>query len=497
MSEDVKDALVDALGRESVKDYLSSCLEGEKEVFDEGFFKRGRGRPRKDDDGAREGLPIEKFARAAMLEERKKLARAKDRLTPGVSEDEKKTISFNADLREIGWDLEELKGSDADFKEMDEELASLRNEAETKAGELREEQELDKAIKAFKELKEDVRLYYGKAKEFLERKDFRRVDEYVSYLKNKPKELGELFDRIEKLFDEACAALCSLADEKVSGGGENNPEAYEVERRGFGMMAGEGYSEYIKRMKSIGMGREIPKTIANVDGIVSGTERRWRSVAGISIEMFDRVKANWQKLMRRIYKSSFVGSCLKVAGVNRILELGLDFGDYDNAYAMLQPTMPFSRKHPAGSQYGGIIVKWKPHAIVATILFGDSLMVGRSGKDYICPSFITSPSPCSFNPNDRELIRKLEDGVPNFDITGLCELLDVPYCEAQLHGDIENYGADAIESIFFSSEYEVCNLSVEALSAIGENMISLYVRGVPIKIEGGKIVKDEDRKEAE
>ena len=38
---------------------------------------------------------------------------------------------------------------------------------------------------------------------------------------------------------------------------------------------------------------------------------------------------------------------------------------------------------------------------------------------------------------------------------------------------------------------------MEALSAIGENMISLYVRGVPIKIEGGKIVKDEDRKEAE
>ena len=129
--------------------------------------------------------------------------------------------------------------------------------------------------------------------------------------------------------------------------------------------------------------------------------------------------------------------------------------------------------------------------------YRDGGMVGRSGKDYICPSFITSPSPCSFNPNDRELIRKLEDGVPDFDITGLCELLDVPYCEAQLHGDIENYGADAIESIFFSSEYEVCNLSVEALSAIGENMISLYVRDVPIKIEGGKIVKDEDRKEAE
>ena len=61
-----------------------------------------------------------------------------------------------------------------------------------------------------------------------------------------------------------------------------------------------------------------------------------------------------------------------------------------------------------------------------------------------------------------------------------------------MHGDGERYGADAIEEIHFSSEYEVCNLTVDALAAVGEYGIPLYVNDEEILIENGQIVKADE-----
>lgn len=497
MAEEVKSILVESLEGNanclpSMNEMLADCLlsSSDKAVMDEGFFKRKRGRPKKEDSSLC-GLPEERFARMAVIEEKKKQARLKDRLNPGATKEEQQKIEFSADLREIGWDLEECPGRDSDFREMEEDLDSLRKEAGKTNEPIEEEEVFTKACRDFKELKDDVLLYYGKAKDFLEKNDFRRVEEYVAYLKPKPSELTKRYEMVEKSYDSLCEALCSMADAAKVGRGAGNPDSLEVEKHGFGMMDGEDYAEYSKRMKSIGLGRDIPKTIRDIDSIVEHTERRWRSVAGISMTEFSAVKGNWQKTIRSLLKKSLVASNMKIGGLNRLLSYGIDFGDYDVAYGILQPMNPFRASVTMGGQYGDIIVKWKPYKAVATMSFADSISMGRGGYNYVCPSFLTSPSPCSFIPAKKELVWRLRSGVPDAGIAELCAMADMPYCELQLHGDSEDYNADAAEAIYFTSEYQICNLTVESLRAIEDNGISLFLNDDPIRIANGAIEKVE------
>ena len=499
MAEEVKSMLVESLeaaNKEStsMKEYLADCLLSSygKPTMDESIFKRKRGRPRKDSN-ALSDLPEEKYARAAMLEEKKKKARLQDRINPGATKEERQKIEYNAELREIGWDLEECPGKDSEFKEIDEDLESLREEAGNPREPFGEDADFEKACKEFKDLKEEVVLYYGKAKEYLDKKDFRRVEEMVAYLKPKPRELTQKFESVEKAYDALCEALCTMADADKRERGAANPDSLEVEKRGFGMMDGEDYSDYSKRMKSIGLMKEIPKTIRDIDNIVEETERRWRSVAGISISDFNTIKENWQKTIRRLLKKSFIGSNLKIDGLNRLLSYGLDFGDYDVGYGILQPMDPFRASVTMGSQYGEIIVKWVNHKVVSTMAFVDSAFMGRGGYNYVCASFLTSPSPCSFAPENKMLLDRLRHEVLETSLEELCDMTYMPYCELQLHGDTEDYNAEAVESIMFSSEYEVCNLSAEALKAIADNGISLFVEDEQISIEGGKIVRASDK----
>lgn len=507
MEHEVKDALVEALEEDGMpkggvgncKEYLMQLLGSyEKDVQDEGFFKRKRGRPKKGESGELSDLPTEKFSRMAMLNEKKRQARLQDRLNPGTTKEEKRFIELRAELREIGWDLEEVPGTDSDFKEKDDELKVLKKEAGDAKKVEQMAEKYDTACKAFREKKEDTAYYYSKAKECLDKKDFKRVGEFASFLKARPKELNEAYETIEKLFDELCYGLCELAEARRNENGKSAEGAFESEKQGIGMMVGEDYESYSKRMKSLGFAKSIPKTIRDTDAVVNGTEQRWRSVAGISLETFNTVKDNWQKTMQKVLRKCFIGVATKISGVNRILEMGMDFGDYDNGYGILQPMMPFSNGigKTLGGQYGGIIVKWKPYKAVATMLFGDGLTVGRGGDNFVCPSFLTSPSPCSFAPSCKRLIRELERGELDGDIRELCKIASVPYCELQLHGGGEQYGAEAVDSLFFSSEYEVCNLSIEALSAIEDYRIGLYIENSPISIVDGKIVK-ENQKEAE
>lgn len=493
MAQDIQVALAEALegteGNRPINEYLAECLNSnEKEVLDESIFKRKRGRPKKD-SYALSDLPDERYARAAMLEEKKAQARLKDRINPGATKEERQKIEYNAELREIGWDLEECPGKDSDFKEMEDDLESLREEAGNPKEELGEDYNFTNACKAFKDLRDEVILYYGKAKEYLDKKDFRRVEEMVAYLKPKPNELTSLYETVEKAYDALCEALCSMADGDRKTRGMANPASLEVEKHGFGMMDGEDYADYSKRMKSIGLGKEIPKTISDVDGIVDHTEKRWRSVAGISITDFNTIKENWQKTIRLLLGKSFASSCMKIDGLNRLLSNGLDFGNYDVGYGVLQPLSPFKASSVMGSQYGEIIVKWKPYKMVATMSFADSISMGRGGYNFVCSSFLTNPSPCSFDPEDKTLIERLRHEVLDVGIDELCDMTDMPYCELQFHGDSESYDAEAIDSIYFSNEYEVCNLSVDSLAGIAYNGISMFVKDSPISIDGGKIVK--------
>lgn len=497
MAEEVKSILVESLEGNanclpSMNEMLATCLlsSSDKAVMDEGFFKRKRGRPKKEDSSLGD-LPDERFARMAMLEEKKKNARLKDRLNPGATKEERQQIEFNADLREIGWDLEECPGRDSDFREMEEDLDSLRKEAGEVKEPIGEEKAFTRACKDFKGLKEEVLLYYGKAMDSLEKKDFRRVEAYVAYLKTKPAELTKLYDGVEKAYDALCEALCSIADADRNGRGASNPDSLEVEKHGFGMMDGEDYAEYSKRMKSIGLGRDIPKTIRDIDSIVEHTERRWRSVAGISITEFNAVKDNWQKTIRSLLKKSLVASNVKIDGLNRLLSYGLDFGDYDVAYGILQPMNPFRASVTMGGQYGDIIVKWKPYKAVSTMSFSDSISIGRGGYTHVCQSFLTSPSPCSFNPENKKLVWRLRSAALDASIEDLCAMTDMPYCELQFHGDSEDYNADAVEAIYFTSEYQICNLTIESLRAIDDNGISLFLNDEPIRIANGSIEKVE------
>ena len=498
MSEEVKSILVESLEGNSyclpsMNDMLANCLlsPSDKAVMDEGFFKRKRGRPKKEDSSLGD-LPEEKFSRRVMLEEKKKNARLKDRLNPGATREEQQKIEFNADLREIGWDLEECPGKDSDFREMEEDLASLRKEAGEPKATIGEEEAFTKACKDFKELKEDVLLYYGKAREFLEKNDFRRVKEYVAYLKTQPEELTKRYEGVEKAYDSLCEALCSIADADRHGRGAANPDSLEVEKHGFGMMDGEDYADYSKRMKSIGLGREIPKTIRDIDSIVEHTERRWRSVAGISITEFNTVKDNWQKTIRMLLKKSLIASNMKIDGLNSLLSYGLDFGEYDLAYGTLQPMNPFRASVTMGGQYGDIIIKWRPYKAVSTMSFSDSISMGRGGYNHVCPSFITNPSPCSFAPEKKELVRRLRSSALDTSIEELCDMTDMPYCEIQLHGDTEDYNSEAVESIYFTSEYQICNLTIESLRAIDDNGIYLFLKDEPIRIVNGSIEKVEE-----
>ena len=365
MAQVVRDALVDALGGASaagsVRDYLADTLSsGEKGVFDEGIFKRKRGRPKKSENGrGLSDLPQERLARAALLKEKKERARMQDRLNPGSTKDEKKRISINADLREIGWDLELVPGGMSDFKDMDDELAVLQKEVGLKDGgePFKPLEDFTSLAKAFKELKEDTVTYYDRAKEYLEKGDFRKAEELVEFLKKKPEELSKKYDEVYESYDSLCAALCEMADRDQRGRGAANPGAFEAEKRGTGMIDGEDFAMYSKRMKALGLGREIPKTAKNIDSIVESTERKWRSVAGLSQEEFSRVKVNWQKTIRPLLRRCMIASNLKIDGLNNALAYGLRFGDYDVAYGVLQPLDPFKQKVPFGFQYGEIIVK--------------------------------------------------------------------------------------------------------------------------------------------
>ena len=549
---DIKTSLVDALeGRgegektaldELVRETLVAGLEMEREVQDakpsvEGA-KRPRGRPRKDarmvnGEVCRAEDPSKcwkhGYSRKVVLEERKAKARRQAKLNPQPTRDMQAVEDLRHDIEEIGWDIKDAPDSKGETRNMLDDLDNLRREAGMK--------KLDDGFEPYAayrrkwaeytETKEKAVALHEQAKLFLDREELDEVEQMKGSLKRKPKEIETKYNEVLKAYNELCDALCEEIDRRGTERGLKDKTASESERSGNGMMHRETSRDYQKRMRKLGRTKEIPETIKKVDEIVEQTERRWRSVAGMGMAEFGKVKENFRKTMDNLMKRCSLATNRGVEGLNGVLESWLksqhDFvkkgEQFDNGKyvqdaiiggEMDGPRYVFSRKcfgvdkglkpskyekygclhtlppregdNLMGGQYGKNVIRWKRHKTVATMTFTDSLCLARDGLNYVTPCLVTSPSPCCFNPENKDIIDRLREGPINIGLDSLCYQMGTEYCELQLHGE-NQYDAEAIESISFGSEYDVANLSKAARQAILENHIPLYLKDQPIEMD--------------
>lgn len=544
METKVKDAILNALGddRASVKDVktvlVASLLSGDKEVFDSMDGKRKRGRPRKDEKEYRAEDPTKYwkhgFAGDVLNEQRKEHARKMDRINPQPTRDLDRELDLAKDLREAGWDIEETPDSKADIEDMIADLDDLRKEAGLKRldesfvpfAQYRQKwKEYEETKKAASDLLKTAKVALGK-----HRLDI--ADEIVQTLKKKPNEIRAKYGEVLDSYDDLCDALCAIMDTRGNGDRRKDPSAFHVEKEGYGMMSGEDFKTYQKRMRSLGRTGEIPETIKRIDEIVAQTERRWRSVAGISKGDFDIVKENFRKTFANLMKRCALASNVSISAVNGVLEdhlktqhdltpKGKHYNDGNYGHNAIiggnedMPRYKFTRKcfgtergmkeskyekygclhllrpdkedNNIGFQYGRNVIRWKPHKTVATMTFTDSLCLARDGLNYVNPCLVTDPSPCCFNPENQDMVNTLKRKPVNIGLSSICRWSETPYVELQLHGE-EQYNAEAIESISFGSQNDVRNLSKGAIAKILELRIPLFVGDKEISIdEKGRI----------
>lgn len=541
IAEEYASLVEDGIGDDdgSVKTLLVNCLSSpDKEVMDEEGGKRKRGRPRKEEDECRAKDPTKcwkhGFAGDILNEQKKERARKMDRINPRPTRDMEREFDIEKDLREIGWDLEDAPDSKAETEDMVKDLDGLRKEAGIKrldetfapfAAHRQKWKEYEETKKAARDLLKTAKVALGK----------HRLDiahEMAQSLKKKPDEIRAKYGEVLDSYDALCDALCDIMDTNGNGDRRTDPTALHVEKEGYGMMSGEDFKAYQKRMRSLGKTGEIPETIKKIDEIVAQTERRWRSVAGISKGDFDIVKENFRKTFANLMKRCSLASNVSIAAVNGVLEDHLktqhdltpkgkhyDDGNYGhNAIIGGNEDMPrykFTRKcfgtergmkeskyekygclhlmHPdkedgdIGFQYGRNVIRWKPHKAVATMTFTDSLCLARDGLNYVNPCLVTNPSPCCFNPENQDMVNTLKRKSVNIGLSSICRWAGTPYVELQLHGE-DQYNAEAIESISFGSRDDVRNLSKTAIAKILELKIPLFLGDQEIAIdEKGRI----------
>ena len=556
MSMEIKDALVEALSEEATekvscdeltRDVLVATLEMDKKVFDAlnwSAEKRPRGRPRKgivvgNGEVCRAEDPSKCWkhggARKALIEQAKIKGRNKNRLNPQPTRDLEKELDLDRDLREAGWDIEDSPDSKAETDSMLADINNLRREAGIK--------KLDDSFEPYaayrrkwdeyREAKKHAAMLQKQAAIFLKRHNYDDVEAMISTLRKKPQEILDKYKEILDAYDACCGALSDEIDRRGRERGMESSEALEAEKKGYGMMTRETSKDYQKRMRAIGRTKDIPETIKKVDGIVSQTERRWRSVAGIGQDEFNRVKENFRKTFNRLMRGCSLASNLSMAGVNGVLEghlksqhdlvkkgqryddgnfshnaiiggktdgpryrfaqkcFGVDKGLKESKYekyGCLHTLSPSDEDNFTGGQYGRNVIRWKPHKTVATMTFTDSLCLARDGLNYVTPCLVTDPSPCCFNPENRTIIDSLKEKPLNVGLEELCYMTGTPYCELQLHGE-DQYNPGAIESISFGSGNDVRNLSKKAVESILENRIPIFIGGKPIQINEKGAIK--------
>ena len=548
-----REALLDALGTsedkptmdELVRDFLvGSLMSDAVEVFDSIDGERKRGRPRKETivngEVCRAADPSKCWkhghVKESLSEKRKERARKMDRINPQPTRDLEKELDLAKDLREIGWDIEDAPDNKTDTENMVSDLDNLRREAKMK--------KLDESFKPFadyrkkwkeyEEFKKDAVQLHKTAETAMRRHRPDMAEEMLKSLRKRPDEIRGKYQEVLDSYNDLCDALCDILDRDGNSSGNKDPNALEVEKNGYGMMDGENFKSYQKRIKSLGRGKEIPETIKRIDEIVAQTERRWRSVAGITKDDFDIVKANFKKTFSNLMKRCSLASNISIVGLNGVLEDHLktqhdltkkgkrfDDGNFSHnaiiggnedmprykftrkcfgterglkeskyeKYGCLHNISPVKDDNLMGGQYGHNIIRWKPHKSVATMTFTDSLCLARDGLNYVNPCLVTDPSPCCFNPENQDIIDALKRRSLNVGLDSICNMTGTPYVELQLHGE-DQYDADAIESISFGSRADVANLSAQARAKIAEYRIPCFLEDKPIMIdERGRIVK--------
>lgn len=540
-ADGVRDGLVAELERcvmdEEVKEVLVEGLEGDGEGV---VPKRKRGRPRK--NPLPEEEEDERYFRAevgdkVVKEQERERERKMDRLDPQATKEERERQGYKIALREAGWAISDLPGGDGELDGMTKDLKILGREA----GYGRMNGKLDvydvyfAKLEEFKDLKKKAAGLLKVGSKEIEEGDLKKLGVLIGDLKGVPVEIEKKYKEIREVYEVVCEELMDKASKGKREKGVRRPDAMYVEKGGFGMMEGESLEGYRKRMKALKRGKEVPKTIGKIDEIVEQTERRWRSVAGIGIEEFVAIKANWQKTVEGVMSRSAIASNVRMAELNEILREGMmgrreeeketdlsvrvlgdgleaardefsekcfgvgkELGDEEREkYGCLHLRMPSEEDCEIGGQYGWNVIRWKPSEVVATMVCADSLYLATEGLNYMNPSLLTDPSPCSFSPERKRVIGELRKGSMNVGLKTLCAMLGIPYVELQMHGNGGQYGAKAIESISFRSEEDVKNLSIVGLMTIISKGIEVYVGGERVKLGVGWTIEKLDEEEWE
>lgn len=474
MEKTIKDAIIEAIeGETPIKDFLIGALE-DKEVYDESLK-----------------MTVEK----ALIEEKKEKARKLARINPGDTDEEQKRIEAGLKIQELAWDMELQDDVENEIKEMDTEIEVLFKECGSANGDDEELERLEKDYKTlvsqYKEKKELIPIYLNTAHSYISNGETQKAIDIVEAAKDVYKNMTMEYEEIDEVYNRLCEAICERIE-----GADSEKKAYlvgltEEEQQNRGMIAGEDFRLYAKRMKKHGKGKDIAKTIVNVDKLADEASRRWRSIIGMSINGFENVRKNFQVTMANLLKNGQIATTLKMDGVNKTLEGGLPFGEQGYGLGCLQPLSTTNEGEKIGQQYGSVSIIWNPTQIVATLLLGDSIYLSSISDNSMGMSFLTSPSPCSINTASKCLIDKLKGGALDIKVEEFNKIAEIPYIEIQLHGEAKDYGATAIERIDFSSEYDMCNLSPKAMKAIRDNDIGLFVNGCPVTLlNNGEVAKE-------
>lgn len=493
----LKDFLVNRLDDRDV-----SAQDSAPKIRDDIFGKRKVGRPRKDNDSVfkREG-----FAEGIIKEEHKEKARKLDRLNPQPTEKLKHLQDIEVGLRELGYDVADVIKSIDEIETMLADIDSLRKEAGIK----KIDESFDPyakfrdATRKYIERKNTFTKYFNAAKESLGKQEERKSEELLASLKEEPKVLKDSYQTVVDTYSKLCDSLTAIIDNSNDGDekGERIGEG-EVEKNGFGLIAGENFKSYSNRMKSIGRGKEIPKTIRDIEDKIEKTERQWRSVAGISLDEFEKVKENWKRSVQMLMTKCSLACNMKIAEVNDLLggkELNTErkpkgreksdgiIGDSvskasnDVKYGCLHSITPTQRDNEIGESYGGIVVRWKKHCVVSTMTFGDSIDIESSDTTFETPCLVTDASPCCFNPLKQDAVNALKNGVLDIGLETSRTIFGIPYIELQFHGD-GWYKPQSVDSISFECEDDIRNLSQSAIEQIVKNKIAVYVKDDKVKI---------------
>lgn len=447
---------------------------------------------------------------AAMALRELETEREKDEhtLNPQPNETKRRQAELGFRLKYLKESLEDEPLTDEEEETMQEDIRSLREEAQMEEEEvLTSERIYREALEAYHNLFEDSDRRYEEIEHLLEEKELEDAEKRLKELETRKAEAKKLYALITKAYEQCASALLLIAEE-VNRKGEAKGDS---SGDGAGMRYGEDVGEYAQRVGE----DKVPDTMQKVDEAVGRAEAQWQRIASLSPEEMRTIKRNWKKTIANVLERSSVGSNMLIDSLERLLtgggnvvgtlrnedakelreesplmpqnrflanqfaieerEEGVRAGNAAICYACLHSKLPRKGDEGIGGKWGNIVVRWKPESIVGTFFCGNSLVLCFDEITYCRCSLLTSPSPCSFSPDNAKLIEMLKESPLDVGVKGLMKVAEAPYIEVQLHGMGARGDAKKIESISFETELDIANLSAEATAKIAELGIRVYV----------------------